>query len=81
MSNYTGVSYKSNSYQHHSDIINDRNIDLLRWDSDNESPWQDTDSDNESPWQDEDSDNESPLQDEDSDNESPWQDEDSNRHF
>ncbi len=40
-----GDSDNSNSFQHHSDITNGRNIDLLGGDSDSESQWQGGDSD------------------------------------
>ncbi len=44
-SDHIGDSNNSKSFQHHSDIINGRNIDLLRGDSDSESKWQEGDSD------------------------------------
>ncbi len=44
-SDHIGDSNNGKSFQHHSDIINGRNIDLLRGDSDSESKWQEGDSD------------------------------------
>ncbi len=54
-SDNTGNSDNNSSFQHHSDIANGRNIDLLGGESESESSYQDGDSDTETfsvrfPW-------------------------------